>query len=211
MSFLFQQVWDIREWKIVQFKRATIKISTHGRSNRRSGTTSNEESSVRCSPDLVDERIKGSLKPLHAQISAPIEMTDRFIQSNSARETITASTRATRYQYESPFNGAPVASRFPTVAPLTTPAYSPDKVTGVTRASHQRPQTPQHAEISTEDEIVFPIRNRRAQYSQTSDVTEQYKNIINANITLLIRIKTTNTNHKHLHAQVFPFRRNNKE
>ena len=36
----------------------------------------NEEKSVRFSPDLVDERIKASLDPLHDQISALAEMMD---------------------------------------------------------------------------------------------------------------------------------------
>ena len=86
----------------------------------------NEENSVIFSPDLVDQRIKASLEPLNAQISALTEMMDRFIQSNSARETTTVSTHETRYQYESPFSGAPGISRLEMVAPLTTAEYSPD-------------------------------------------------------------------------------------
>ena len=38
-----------------------------------------EENSVRFSPDMVDERIKSNLEPLHAQISAFTEMMDRLI------------------------------------------------------------------------------------------------------------------------------------
>ena len=83
----------------------------------------NEENGIMFSPDLVDERIKTSLEPLHAQISALTEMMVRLIQSNSARETTSASTREARYQYESPLSGAPGSSRFPTVAPLTTAGY----------------------------------------------------------------------------------------
>ena len=79
----------------------------------------NEESSIRFPPDFVNEKIKASLEPSHAQNSALTEMMDRLIQSNSARETTTARTRDTRHQYESPFSGAPGSSRFPTVAPLT--------------------------------------------------------------------------------------------
>ena len=86
----------------------------------------NEENSVRFSLDLVDERIKASLEPFHAQISALTEMMDRFIQSNSTRELTTAGTRETRYHYESPLSGAPRNSRFPPIAPLTTVGYSPD-------------------------------------------------------------------------------------
>ena len=90
-------------------------------------TELNEENSSRFSPELVDERIRASLEPLHAQISALNEMMDLLIQNNSARETTTANTREARYQYESRFSGAPGTSRFSTVAPLTTAGYSPDK------------------------------------------------------------------------------------
>ena len=89
-------------------------------------TEGNEESKVRFSPDLVDKRIKASLEPLHAQISVLTEMMDRLIQSNSARETTTASSRETRHQHESPYSGVPGFARFPTVAPLSTAGYSPD-------------------------------------------------------------------------------------
>ena len=85
-----------------------------------------EGNKERFSPDLVDEKIKASLKPLHAQISALTEMMDRLIQSNSARETATASFRETRHQHESPFSEVLGSSRFPTVAPLTTAGYSLD-------------------------------------------------------------------------------------
>ena len=60
----------------------------------------NEMNSVRFSPDLVDERIKASLEPLHAQISALSEMMYRLIQGNSAMELTTASNREPPYQYE---------------------------------------------------------------------------------------------------------------
>ena len=46
---------------------------------------SNEENSTRFSPNSVDERIKASLEPLHAQICSLAEMTERLIQGNSAR------------------------------------------------------------------------------------------------------------------------------
>ena len=88
-------------------------------------TKGNEENSVNSSPEIVGERIKASLEPSHAQISALTEMIDRLIQSNLARETDTASSLETRYQYESPYSGAPGSSRFPTMAPLTTSGYSP--------------------------------------------------------------------------------------
>ena len=53
---------------------------------------SNEDNNIKFSPDLVHEKIKASLEPLHAQISALTEMIDRFIQSNSAKKPTTASS-----------------------------------------------------------------------------------------------------------------------
>ena len=73
-----------------------------------------EENNIRVSPELVDERIKASLEPLHAQISALTEMMDRLIQSNSTKESTTASTRGFGYQYESPYSEGPGSSKFPT-------------------------------------------------------------------------------------------------
>ena len=86
----------------------------------------NDENSLRFSPDLVDERIKASLEPLHAQITSLTEMMDRLIQSNSAKENTTTSSRGTRHQYESPYSEVPGSSRFPTVPLLTTAGYAPD-------------------------------------------------------------------------------------
>ena len=76
-------------------------------------------------PALFGERVKASLEPLHAQISALTEMMDRLMQSNSARETNAVSFRETRHQYELPYSGVPRSSSFPTVAPLNTSRYSP--------------------------------------------------------------------------------------
>ena len=53
-------------------------------------------------------------------------MRDRLIQSNSAKETTTASSRGTRHQYESPYSEVPRSFRFLTLAPLTIAGYSPD-------------------------------------------------------------------------------------
>ena len=105
-------------------------MSTHGDENTgeaEMGTIqSSEENSVRFSPELVDEKKMASLEPLHAQISALIEMIDRLIQSNSTEESTTASSRGFGHQYESPYSARPGSSKFPTVAPLTTSGYSPD-------------------------------------------------------------------------------------
>ena len=91
-------------------------------------TEGNEENTVRFFPDLVDEKIKASFEPLHAQISAHTEMMDHLIQSNSAREITTAGFCETRHQYESSYSRVPGFSRFPTVAPLTAAGYLPDNV-----------------------------------------------------------------------------------
>ena len=194
----FLQVEDVEKWELVRFKSVS-EMSAHERevtgdvdADAGDGI---EESSIRFSPDLVDERIKASPERLHAQISALTQIMDRLIQSNSAKETTTASSRETRHQYESPFSVITGSSRFPTVAPLTTAGYSLDMVTGASRTSHQqRPPKPQHADMDTDYETVFPNRNRKGEYSETSDVTEQYENIIDGITTLPNILQNTNTN-----------------
>ena len=106
------------------------KMSTHGDEiagkaeiGRIEGS---EEISFRFFPELVDERIKVSLEPLHAQISAITEMKDRLIQNNSTKESTNASSRGLGHQYESSYSEEPGSSKFPTIAPLTTAGYSPD-------------------------------------------------------------------------------------
>ena len=129
MYEFFLQVEDVKKWKLARLKSANRNISTRSRSNKEveTGTIEgNEEIIIRFTRDLVDERIKASLEPLHAQISALTEMIDYLIQSNSARETTTAGCREIQHQYESPYPGVPRSSRFTTAAPLTTAGYSPD-------------------------------------------------------------------------------------
>ena len=110
--------------------RTQPKISTHGDENTGVAETglpeSSEEGHIRFSPELVDERIKASLEPLLAQVSALTEMMDRLIQSNLTTESTTASSQGPRLQHESPYSEGPGSSKFPTVAPLTTAGYSPD-------------------------------------------------------------------------------------
>ena len=86
----------------------------------------NDEDSARFSPGVTEGKIKLNLEPLHAQISVLMEMMDRLIQGNSAREFTTASTRELRPRFESLFAEAPGTSRFPPVALLTTAVYSPN-------------------------------------------------------------------------------------
>ena len=105
-------------------------MSTHGDENTGKAETGmiegSERNSTRFSPELVDERIKASLESLHPQITALTEMVNRLIQSNSAKEVTTASSRGTPHQYESPYSEVSGSSKFPTVALLTTTGYSPD-------------------------------------------------------------------------------------
>ena len=105
-------------------------MSAHGDENSGEAQTGeiegSVESSMRFSPELVDVRIKASLEPLHAQISALTEMKDQLIQSNSAKETTMVSSRGIGHQDESPYSEGPGSFRFPTVTPLTTAWYLPD-------------------------------------------------------------------------------------
>ena len=61
-----------------------------------------EKNSMRFSPELVDEKIKASLEPLHAQITALTEIMDRLMQSNLAKKATPASSRGIHHQYELP-------------------------------------------------------------------------------------------------------------
>ena len=85
----------------------------------------NDQTNSRFFPDMIEERIKVNLEPLHAQISAFTETMDRLIQGKSAREVTTASTRELRPQCESPVAEPAGASRFPLIAPVTTMGSRP--------------------------------------------------------------------------------------
>ena len=110
--------------------RAQPKISTHENENmevvKSRVTGSSEERYIGICPELVEERLKVSLEPLHAQISPLTKMMDWLIQGNLTRESMTASTGGLRLQHESAYIEEPGSSRFSTVAPLTTAGYSPD-------------------------------------------------------------------------------------
>ena len=84
-----------------------------------------EDNSMRFSPGLVDERKKASLEPLHAQISVLSEMMDCLIQSNSAKEATTASSRGIKHLYESLYSETLGSSGFPTIASFTTAGFCP--------------------------------------------------------------------------------------
>ena len=106
------------------------KMSTHGDENTGEAEMGiiegSEENRKSFSPELVDEKIKASLEPLHAQISALTEVMDHLIQSNSTKESTTANSRGFGHQYESPYTEGPGSSKFSTVAPLTNAGCSPD-------------------------------------------------------------------------------------
>ena len=72
-------------------------MSAHGDENTREAETGiierSEENSIRFSPELVDERIKASLEPLHAQMSAL-----------TPKESTTESSQGFGNQYESPYS-----------------------------------------------------------------------------------------------------------
>ena len=110
--------------------RAQPEMSKHENENtelmKPGVTEGSEESNIGCSPELVEERIKASLEPLHAQFSALSEMMDMLIQGKLTKESTTASTRELRLQHESPDSEEPGSSRFRTAAPLTTAGYSTD-------------------------------------------------------------------------------------
>ena len=105
-------------------------MSTHGDENTGEVevgiTEGSEESNIGLSPELVDERIKASLEPLHVQISALTEVMDRIIQGNLTTESTTVSTRGLGLQHESLYSDGPGSFKFPTVAPVTTAGYSPE-------------------------------------------------------------------------------------
>ena len=110
--------------------RTLPEMSSHGDENTGETETGinegNEKNSMRFSLELIDEKIKACLEPLHAQITALTKIMDRLIQSNSAKKSTTASSRGIRHQYESPYSEVAGSSRFATVAPLTTAGYSHD-------------------------------------------------------------------------------------
>ena len=89
-------------------------------------TEGNDGTSICFSPDMIQERIKTNLEPLHAKILALTQMMDRLIQGNSASEFTTASTRETQFLSKSPFTDGRGSSRTPRIAPEATTGYSPD-------------------------------------------------------------------------------------
>ena len=188
-------------------------MSTHGDGNTVEAETgmieeSSEENNITFYPELLDERIKANLQPLHAQIFALAKIMVRIIRIKLTTETTTTSTRGPVLQLESFYSERPVSPKFPTVSPLTTTGYWSDMVTGASRTAQRRRLPPHDADMNTDNEIVFFSKNRNEEYSQRSDVTEQFENIIDSITTLPRRLQSTNRNQKPLHTQVLTFRGN---
>ena len=119
--------------------------------------------------DIIERKIKAHLEPLHAHISFLTQTMDKIIQVNSTGDLRTAHTCELRFQSESPLKHRSGTPRRRPGALITIARYWPDTVTGATRILNRRPPKPQHADMDTNDDPVFPNRNRRADYSQTSD------------------------------------------
>ena len=104
--------------------RTQPKMSTHGDKNTGEAeagiTEGSEESNIGLFLEIVDKRIKASLEPPHAHISALTEIMDRLNQSNLTTESTTASTWGLGLQHESPYSEGPGSSKFPTVASQNT-------------------------------------------------------------------------------------------
>ena len=100
------------------------KMSTHGEGNTgevgTGVTEGSEESNIGLSPEIVFERIKASLEPLHAQIPALTETMDRITEGNLTTESTTPSTRGLGLHHESTYSEGLGSSKFPTIARLTT-------------------------------------------------------------------------------------------
>ena len=71
----------------------------------------NIETTTGFSPEMIEEKIKANLEPLHAQISTLTQMMGKLIQGISAREFPTTSTREPRFSSESPLTEGSGSSR----------------------------------------------------------------------------------------------------
>ena len=86
-------------------------MSAHGKQPNEASKTHTlervDEASTKLSPNLIEDRIKSNMEPLHAQISTMTQMMNKLIQDNSARTNSTAGSRDHRFPYESPLTGDP--------------------------------------------------------------------------------------------------------
>ena len=70
-------------------------------------TEISNETDTGLSPDMIEEKLKLNLEPLHDQISALTQLLDNLIQGNSAREFMTAGTREPQFPSELPLTDGP--------------------------------------------------------------------------------------------------------
>ena len=87
-----------------------------------------DETSLDFLADIIPEKFKVNLEPLHAHISTLSQMMDRLIQGNSAREFTTASALENQFPSESPLTDRLGTSRTPPIAPMTATGYSLDNL-----------------------------------------------------------------------------------
>ena len=66
-----------------------------------------DKASTEFSSDLIEERVKANLEPLHEQISTLTQLMNKLIQDNSTRTNSTAGPSDRRFQSESPLKDGP--------------------------------------------------------------------------------------------------------
>ena len=149
------------------------------------------------SPDLIEEKFKANLEPLHPQISGLKQMMDKLIQDNSAVAYPTASTRECPFTSESPLKDKPETSRTLQSAPLAAARYSTHIVKETTQPLHRSPATPpQQADLDTDDKTLFPNRNKEVERQTTQRhlmwPSSMNKSLTQSPRTLPTRIHATN-------------------
>ena len=88
-----------------------------------------DKSSTGFAPNVIEERIKANLEPLHAQVSTLTQMMNQLIQGNSAKMNSTTGPRHCRFPSESLLIDDPGTFRTLSLTSLATAGYSPDRFT----------------------------------------------------------------------------------
>ena len=78
--------------------------------------------------DLMEERIKTDMEPLHSQISAVTQTMKKLIWDNSARTNPTTGPRDRRVQSECPLTDGPGTFKTLSLTSIVTAEYSPDSM-----------------------------------------------------------------------------------
>ena len=91
-------------------------------------TEQGAEASTEFSPNLIEERMKSDVEPLHAQITTLTQMMSKLIQDNWARVNPLAGSRDHRFKSAYPLTDGPGTSRTLPLASLVTVGYSPDNL-----------------------------------------------------------------------------------